>query len=205
MLLRRYRVHTGARTAFDIEQQAGPVATPASIEDALRAGTHREGPQQQIQCVADRVRVGERSVITDAFLLVATHDSRSRVLLIQRDGEVGVTLVIAVPDVVPGAMLLYEVELQVQRLDLAVGHDPLDLGRRLDHRLGPRMEVGREVVGQPVPQNLGLAHVYDPAHLVPEQVDAWCGGDGAGLWTLEPRASSHGSHCPPCEGTRWRG
>src|SRR5439155_8004305 len=103
----------------------------------------------------------------------------ARVLLVERDREVRVALVVAVPDVEPGPVALDQVVFEVERLDLVRDDDPFDVAGRLDHRRGPRMEaVGvLEVARQAAPERERLADVDHPPVDVLEQVDAGLFGE----------------------------
>ena len=62
--------------------------------------------------------MGVRAEVADALALGAAHHLDPRVLLVERDGQVGVALVVAVLDVEPRVELLDPGVLELQRLDL---------------------------------------------------------------------------------------
>jgi hypothetical protein len=144
----------GARALADVVQDAGPVAAPGPVVHALGAGPHREGAQQQVQRLPDRVGVGVGAEVAHALALGAAHHPRARDLLVQRDREPRVALVVAVADVVAGPVPLDQGVLELEGLDLAVDQHPLHGGRRVDHRRGARVQAAHrlEVVGQPLAQ-----------------------------------------------------
>src|SRR5690606_24338416 len=126
------------------------------LEDAGRAGAHGEDAQQQVHGVADGPRVRVRPEVAHALLLVTAHHLHARALLVHRDREVGVALVVAVLDVEPGVVLLDPGVLQLERLDLRGHHRPLHGRGRGDHGAGARVETGQvlEVVRQALAQAL---------------------------------------------------
>ena len=103
----------------------------------------------------------------------------ARVFVLNRDGYVGERLVVAEPDVEGRPVALDEVLLEVQRLDLVLGDDHLDvldpLGQLLDGRACVLALL--KVRTDPRSQGLGLADVEDISGLVPEEVDPRLGGE----------------------------
>ena len=164
-----------------------------ALELAVGARADRERAQQEVERLADRVRVGVRAEVADALALLAAHHHGARPLLVERDREERVRLVVLQPDVEPRPVLLDEVVLEEERLDLVAHLDPLDGLRGLHHLAGARQERVRrgEVVRQPAAQALGLADVDDAAVRVLELVRARRVGDGAG-----GRAGDHGVSRP---------
>ena len=158
------------------------------VELRVRARADRERAQQQVERLADRVRVRERAEVAHALAVLAAHHHRPRPLLVERDREVRVRLVVLEPDVEARLVPLDEVELEEERLDLVLGDDPLDVVGRLHHLVGAlgQRRGRREVVRQPAAQALGLPDVDDPALGVEELVRAGRVGDAAGL-----RAGDH--------------
>ena len=102
-------------------------------------------------------------------------EHHTRVLVLDRDGDVRERLVVAQAHVERRPVPLDEVLLEVERLDLAAGDDHLEVG---DPRHEPRdrgavvaaalLEVGAHAR----PQRLRLADVEHVAALVPEEIDA---------------------------------
>ncbi len=170
---------TGGRALADVSQEAGPARALGVLEDTGGARAHGEDPEHQVDRLADGPGVAVRAEVADALLLGAAHDLDTRELLVQRDREVGVALVVAVLDVEPGVELLDPGVLQLQRLDLGGDDGPLDGGGRGDHGAGPRVQAGEvlEVVGQALAQVLRLPDVDHPAVLVAEFVDPRGVGD----------------------------
>ena len=106
--------HARRRALADVAEQARPADLPGALEHARRTGAHREHPQQRVHGLPDRPRVRVRPEITGAAPLGAPHHHDPRVVLAERDRQVGVALVVPVPDVEPGAELLDPGVLQLQ-------------------------------------------------------------------------------------------
>ncbi len=162
----------GGGALADVAEQAGPAGAGGVLEDAGRAGAHREDPQQQVDGVPDGPRVPVRPEVADALLLVTAHHLDPRELLVHRDREVRVALVVPVLDVEPGVVLLDPGVLQLQRLDLRGHHRPLHGRCCGHHRPGARVQVRQvlEVVRQALAQAFRLSDVDHPAVLVTEPV-----------------------------------
>ena len=189
----------------DVAEQAGPADLAGPLEDPGRAGAHREDPQREVEGLADRPGVGVGAEVAGALALGAAHDLRPGVLLAERHREVGVGLVVAVPDVEPRVELLDPRVLELEGLDLGGDDGPLDAGAGAHHGGGAvvqRRDV-LEVGGQPLPQALGLADVDDPPVLVAEPVDAGVGRDLTRPRTVRRRVSHAATLRPPAD-TRGR-
>ncbi len=93
----------------------------------------------------------EGAEVADPLPVLSTHHHGAWPLLVERDGEVGIRLVVLQPDVEPRFVPLDQVELEKECLDLVLGDDPLDVIRGLHHLIRPlRQRRGRcEVVGEP--------------------------------------------------------
>ena len=181
-----------ARTAalLDVVQQAWTAEPLMLVELARAARANRETAQQQIEGVANRVGVRVRPEVLGALALAAAHHQRPRELLVERDRQERVALVVAQPDVEPRPMLLDEAVLEHQRLDLVADLDPLHRLRGGHHLRRPRMHVARilEVVRQPLTQARRLADVDHATERVLELIRAWCVRDRAGLGALDHRS-----------------
>ena len=182
------------RRAFvDVAQQARAVDLVVPLEHSGRTGARREDAGQQIQGLPDGpgMRVGPE--VADTLSAWAPIDHQPGVLLVERDREHRVGLVVAVADVEPRVELLDPVVFQLQRLDLGVDHRPLHLGGGGHHLPSARMQardIG-EVRGQSAAQALGLADVDDSSVLIPEPVHAGLDRDGPGSGAVG-RGISHG-------------
>src|SRR5262249_50751330 len=122
----------------------------------------------------DRPGMRIRTEVTDSLALRAAHHLRARKLLVERDREPGIRLVVAIADVEPRVELFDPAVLELERLDLGADDGPLDRSSAAHHRLGARVQVEDvlEVRRQPAAETLRLADVDDPAVLVAEPVDA---------------------------------
>ena len=171
------------RALLDVRVEARPAEAVVPVELRVRARADRERAQQEVERLADRVRVRERAEVADALAVLAAHHHRPRPLLVERDREVRVRLVVLQPDVEPRLVPLDQVELEEERLDLVLGDDPLDVIRGLHHLVGALRQRRRrgEVVREPAAQALRLPDVDDPALGVEELVRAGSVGDAAGL------------------------
>ena len=108
----------------------------------------------------------------------------SRVLLLHRQADVGVALVILQQDVVPGLVPLDEGILQHQGLKLRVGHDDVKVVDLAHHGTG-LFRVGGQVskiLAHPVFQRLGLAHIDDRIFGVLHDIHARLQRQGMGFF-----------------------
>ena len=101
---------TDARTAalLDVEEQARPAEALMLVELAGTARADREAAQQEVEGVANRVRVGVRPEVLGALAFATAHHQRPRELLVERDREERVALVVAQANVEPRPVLLDE-------------------------------------------------------------------------------------------------
>ncbi len=118
VLLGGHLAGAGRAALADVEQQAGALGPRVAVEHPLGAGADRVDPQQQVEGLADGVGVGIGPEVAGAVVAGVAAHHRPRHLLAQRDGEVGVGLVVGVPDVEARPVLLDQVELEVQRFDV---------------------------------------------------------------------------------------
>ena len=170
----------GADALLDVRVEAGPTEALVAVELALGARADREGAQQQVERLPDRVGVGVGTEVADALALGAPHHHRPWPLLVEGDRQVRVGLVVLQPDVEAGPVLLDEVELEEQRLDLVADRDPLDRVGGVHHLRGALRQAGREVRHHPAAQALRLAHVEHAAVGVLELVRPRRVGDRGG-------------------------
>ncbi len=184
----------GSGALLDVEQQARPAEAGVVVELVLRAGAEGERAQEQVERLADGVGVAVGPEVADALALAPPHHHRARPLLVEGDGQERVALVVLQPDVEPRLVLLDEAELEHERLDVVADLDPLDRLGGGHHRRRAGREAGgvHEVVREPRPQRMGLAHVDDPTVLVLELVRAGGVGDRAGRRTLDHHRRGYG-------------
>ena len=84
-----------ATALLDVEEQARPTQSLVLVELARAAGANRKAAQQQVERVADGVGVRVRAEVARALALAAPHHHRSWVLLVERDRQERVALVVA--------------------------------------------------------------------------------------------------------------
>src|SRR5690606_29551117 len=106
VLLGAHAAHARRRALLDVAQQAGAADLLRPTEHALGTAAYREHPEQQVQGLADRPGVGVRAKVADPLLLRPAHHLDPWILLVQRDREPGIALVVAVLDVEPRVELL---------------------------------------------------------------------------------------------------
>ena len=183
----------------DVAEQAGAADLAGPLEDAGGAGACREDPGEGVEGLADRPGVGVGAEVADALALGPAHDLQPRELLVQRDREARIALVVAVADVEARVELLDPVVLELEGLDLGADDGPVDARRRRHHLAGARVQAGDvgEVAVQPLAEALGLADVDDPAAGVAEAVDAGRLGDAADRRAVRRRVG-HGSRLGRC-------
>jgi hypothetical protein len=206
VLLRGDHPGAGSRAPVDVVEQARPSGALRAVVHPLRAGAHREDPQQQVQRLADRVGVGVGAEAPVALGDPPALHPRPRDLLGGRQDQVRIRLVVAVAHVVARPVALDQRVLEVQRLHLGVDHDPLHRAGRLEHRPGagrdrrPRLEVARQAAAQ----GLGLADVHHAAVTVAEQVAPRRLGDAAGIGAeLKGRVLHDGDRSPVVAWGQW--
>ncbi len=160
------------RAPVDVAEQAG-TADPSSLFEHPRAArTRRKDAQEQVEGLPDGPRVGVGTEVADAVALGTAHHLQARKLLVQRDGEARVALVVPVSDVEAGIELLDPRVLELKCFDLGRYDGPVHRTRGRHHVLGARVQVVDigEVVRQPGAKVLRLAHVDHAAVLVEEPV-----------------------------------
>src|SRR5437867_9928806 len=96
------------------------------------AGAVAEDAVEHVERLAHLLGVGIRAEVDDAAAVPLAREHDTWVLVRNRDGDVGERLVVAQADVERRAVALDEVLLEVERLDLAPGHDRLDVGDPVD-------------------------------------------------------------------------
>ena len=170
----------------DVAQQAGAPGGPGAVEHALGAGAHGEHAQQEVHGLADGPRLAEGAEVAHTALLRAAADEDPGVLLVHRDGEPGVGLVVAVLHVEPRVELLDPRVLELERLEFVAHHRPFDLVRGAHHRLGAEVQCRgvREVGVQALTQVFCLAHVEDVTERIEEPVHPGVRGDAARAWAV---------------------
>ena len=166
----------GRGAALDLVLQAGPGAVP---EEAVLALAHAEQLLQQVQALAHGAAAGVRSEVASLAAPRTPVEREPRKLLVRREVDVGVALVIAQQDVVARPELLDEVVLQQQGLALGVGHRDLDAGDLADQCLRLDAEPGlAEVARHALLQVARLADIEHLAARIQHAIDTRPGGEG---------------------------
>jgi hypothetical protein len=154
----------------------------ARVAPRLRAftGTVREDAVEDIERLADLLRVRVRPEVDDSAPVALAREHDPRVLVLDRDRDVRKGLVVPQPDVEGRPVPLDEVLLEVERLDLVLGDDHLDVRHPLRQLPDRRARVGAllEVGAHARAQGLGLAHVEHIPGPIPEEVDPGQRGQG---------------------------
>ena len=126
---------------------------------------------------ADPLGVAVRAEVRPVAAVALAGEVDPREVLVERDRDVRVRLVVAQPDVEPRLVLLDEVLLGEQRLGLGVDDQRLDLVDHVDQIPAPACARVREMRRDPLADRVGLADVDHLAAAVAEQVDAGLVGE----------------------------
>ncbi len=166
--------HARARAALDVVEQAGPAEQLVAPQLGVRARPDREGTQEQVERLSDRVGVRIGAEIAGVLAPGAPHHRRLRPLVADGDRQIGIALVVDEADVETGPVRLDQVVLEHDGLDVAADDDPLDRGRPLHHLSCARVQVNGvlEIAREPAAQGHRLADVDDPPRRVLELVRA---------------------------------
>jgi hypothetical protein len=156
------------QTALDVVIETGDARMAARLRPL--AGPVREDTVEDVERLADLLRIRVRAEIDDPPAMALAREHDPRVLVLDSDGDVGERLVVAQPDVEGRAVPLDEVLLEVERLDLGVGDDHLEIGDPRGQASDPR--AGLKVAAHTRPKRLRLADIEHLAPLVAEEVDA---------------------------------
>ena len=172
VVLLRDVAHARGQAALDVVVEARDPAVAAGLR-AL-AGPVREDAVEHVERLAHLLRVRVRAEVDDPAPVPLAREHHARVIVLDGHRDVRERLVVAQADVERRPVPLDQVLLQVQRLDLGVGDDHLDVGDALRQPLDRRARVrrGLEVRAHARPQRLRLADVEHLAALVAEEVDA---------------------------------
>ena len=169
----------GRPAALDVVVQARRTRPPAGL-DAL-ARTELEDLLEQVERPAHALGVRVRPEVQALATVPLAREVHARELLVHRDRDERIRLVVAQADVEPRSVLLDEVLLGEERLGLGGDEDELDRLDRIDHLVRAAGHGVREVAGDALLDRLRLADVDDLAALVAEQVDARPVGESLAL------------------------
>ena len=120
----RDEVDAGSCAASDVVVEAGN--TRAATRRRPLAGAVRKDLVERLERRAHRPRRRVRAEVADAAPVALAGEHDARVLVTDRDRDVGVALVVSQPDVERRLEALDVVLLEQQRLGLGRGHDRLD-------------------------------------------------------------------------------
>ena len=192
--------HARSAAFLDVKQQTRTTETLMFIELAGAARTNGETAHQQVERLANRVRMCVGAEVSSALALVTAHYQRSRKLLVDRDRKERVALVVAETHVEARVVLFDEAVLEHQSLDLVAYLDPFHRRCGGHHLRRARVQVARilEVVRQSLTQAGRLTHIDDAPVLVLELVRTGGLGNRSGR-----RAGNHAASLRSTTG--WRG
>ena len=117
--------------ALDVEVQARRAAAPARL--GRRARAEGEDLLQQVERAADLLGVGVRAEVRAVLAMALAREVHAREVLVERDREERIGLVVAQADVEARLVLLDERVLGQQRLGLGGDEQELDLVDPRDH------------------------------------------------------------------------
>jgi hypothetical protein len=129
--------------------------------DRDRARAQREELARQAQRLPHRGGGIERPIVRGAVVLHPARHQQPREVLVGRELEERVVLVVAQDDVVARTMLAHEVGLEHERLELVVGDDELEIGDVPDEGVGLGIGGPRDLEVRPhaPPQRRRLADI----------------------------------------------
>ena len=126
---------------------------PAALDEVVQARRPRRPPRlravagavleelaQQVERVAHALGVRERAEVRAPAPVPLAREVDPREVLVERDRDVGVRLVVAQPDVEARPVLLDEVLLGEQRLGLGLGDDEVDRSISSSSPMPPRVD-----------------------------------------------------------------
>ena len=148
------------------------------------ARAYRKRTQQQIERFADGIGVGVRTKIFGPLALPSTHHHCTWPLLIEREGEKWIALVVAKTYVEARSMLFDEIELQHQRFDFVTYFNPFHCFGCSNHGSCSCVQNTRvlEIVRQPLSQVCCFTYVNDLAVCITKLVRTRRFWNGAGGW-----------------------
>ena len=159
--------------ALDVVVETRDAAAPPGLRPLARPVA--KDAVQDVERLAHLLRVRVRPEVHDATPVSLTGEHDPRIVVLDRDRDVGERLVVAQPDVERRTMALDEVLLEVERLDLGLRDDGLDRLDPVGHLADPLPCVARpflEIGTNTWSQRLRLPDVQDCPSGVPKQVDA---------------------------------
>ena len=135
VLLLRDVAHAGRLAALDVVVETGAAGGAAGLRPV--AGAVHEDLAEQVERLAHPLGVAERAEVDPVLAVALAGEVDAREVLVERDPDVGVGLVVTQADVEDGAVALDELLLGQERLGLGLGRDELDVRDLGDHVRGP--------------------------------------------------------------------
>ena len=115
----------GGEAAVDVVVEARDAAVAAGLRPLARPVA--EDAVEDVERLAHLLRVRVRAEVPDPRTVALAGEHHARVLVLDRDRDVGERLVVAQPHVERRPVAFDEVLLEMERLDLAARHDHLDI------------------------------------------------------------------------------
>ena len=140
--------------------------------DLDAADPHLEKLLHQLDRLARQPAGQERSEVVAAVLAHPPGECDARIVVPQRQLEIGIGLVVPQQDVVARLLLLDPVVLDQQRLGRRIRGHEVDVHRLRHHRRQARLMVARQVRRRPFAERRRLADVEDLPLGVLEDIDA---------------------------------
>ena len=184
---------------LDVEEQAGSLGPLVALELLVRARSKRERGQEEVDRSPEGTRVTKGSEVANSSTTRSARHDWAWPLLIGRDRQPGIALVILEANVVARLERLDQRDFEDQCLDLCGGGHPLNpLGRR-HHLRSPGVQRARvlKVRAQSGSKRAGLSDVDHATEVVEELIAARLIRNGLGRWPQ--RHTPHG-----CTSTRLR-
>ena len=153
------------------------------FENFQVAGAEFEGPLEMLDSFFELIDAGERAIEFDAFGARDAGDVDAGIIIVERDHEIWIGLVIDEADVEARLDVFDEAILGQKRLDFAFGLEVFEIHHVLDHL---RLEVlqpgaGLKIGADAVAQGGCFAHINHPTLVVLHQVNTGAFGKGFGL------------------------
>ena len=161
----------GRRAAIDLVLQTGTAAIP---EKAILALSDQKQLLQQIERLAHRAGIGERSEVTPLAGTRAAMETQAWELMIKVSVDIGIALVVTQHHVVTRSQFLDEIAFKDQRFSLVGGDRDLDPRDMDDHRrdLDRMAGLAIEILADALAQIARLADIDDLCALVQHAIDA---------------------------------
>ena len=192
-------VGTGGSALIDGIEKAGAEEFLARIgfEYLQVAGAKFEGPLEVLDSFFELINAGEWAIEFDAFGAGDAGDVDAGIIIVERDHQVGVGLVIDEANIKARLDVLDEAVFREERFDFAIGLERFEIDDVLEQagfgvlELGAGLEIGTDAVAQ----GRGLAHINHSAFVILHEVDAGGFGEALGLLVEVLDAFIHDGWC----------